>query len=180
MTSNVPTSFVRAYLRASTAEQDASRAWKLSRLFAGRGLIICSYYIENESGTVLSARNFFVFWDCQQNDICLSRMWTDFPACQGKTGIRWKWSGRKTSGLGRVNVPTTWINSGMSEFDSRLFAAINDMLLDMLAAVARRDYEQRQERQKQGIEKAKKDGKYKGRKPNQSQTWCNYQVDRKR
>ncbi|PCT10049.1 resolvase, partial [Escherichia coli] len=32
-----------------------------------------------------------------------------------------------------VNVPTTWINSGMSEFDSRLFAAINDMLLDMLA-----------------------------------------------
>ena len=39
-----------------------------------------------------------------------------------------------------VNVPTTWINSGMSEFDSRLFAAINDMLLDMLAAVARRDY----------------------------------------
>ncbi|EKM4370060.1 resolvase, partial [Salmonella enterica] len=25
MTSNVPTSFVRAYLRASTAEQDASR-----------------------------------------------------------------------------------------------------------------------------------------------------------
>ncbi len=53
-----------------------------------------------------------------------------------------------------VNVPTTWINSGMSEFDSRLFAAINDMLLDMLAAVARRDYEQRRERQKQGIEKA--------------------------
>ena len=48
-----------------------------------------------------------------------------------------------------VNVPTTWINSGMSEFDSRLFAAINDMLLDMLAAVARRDYEQRRERQKQ-------------------------------
>ena len=29
-----------------------------------------------------------------------------------------------------VNVPTTWINSGMSEFDSRLFAAINDMLLE--------------------------------------------------
>ncbi|MCZ0400695.1 helix-turn-helix domain-containing protein, partial [Escherichia coli] len=51
---------------------------------------------------------------------------------------------------------------------SRLFAAINDMLLDMLAAVARRDYEQRRERQKQGIEKAKKDGKYKGRKPNQA------------
>lgn len=65
-------------------------------------------------------------------------------------------------------MPTTWINSGMSVFDNRLFAAINDMLLDMLAAVARRDYEQRRERQKQGIEKARKDGKYKGRKPNQA------------
>lgn len=61
-----------------------------------------------------------------------------------------------------------WFFLSMSEFDSRLFAAINDMLLDMLAAVARRDYEQRRERQKQGIEKAKKDGKYKGRKPNQA------------
>ena len=29
-----------------------------------------------------------------------------------------------------VNVPTTWINSGMSDFDNRLFAAINDMLPD--------------------------------------------------
>ena len=45
-----------------------------------------------------------------------------------------------------VNVPTTWINSVMSDFDNRLFATINDML----AAVARRDYEQRLERQKQG------------------------------
>ncbi len=35
-------------------------------------------------------------------------------------------------------------------------AAINDMLLDMLAAVARRDYEQRRERQRHGISKAKK------------------------
>nr|ARO45645.1 hypothetical protein PMPNAOBH_00004 [Escherichia coli] len=42
-----------------------------------------------------------------------------------------------------VNVPTTWLASGHNDFDSRMFSAINDMLLDMLAAVARRDYEQR-------------------------------------
>jgi hypothetical protein len=45
-----------------------------------------------------------------------------------------------------------------------MFGAINDMLLDMLAAIARRDYEQRRERQKQGIEKAQAAGKYRGRK----------------
>jgi DNA invertase Pin-like site-specific DNA recombinase len=36
-----------------------------------------------------------------------------------------------------------------------MFSAINAMLLDMLAAVARKDYEDRRRRQAQGIEKAK-------------------------
>ena len=34
----------------------------------------------------------------------------------------------------------------------------------MMAAIARKDYEQRRERQAQGIEKAKKEGIYTGRK----------------
>jgi DNA invertase Pin-like site-specific DNA recombinase len=54
------------------------------------------------------------------------------------------------------------------QFDARMFAAINDMLLDMLAAIARRDYEQRRERQQQGIAKAKASGKYRGRQINQA------------
>jgi hypothetical protein len=64
-----------------------------------------------------------------------------------------------------VNVPTTWqhLSPIQNEFDARMFGAINDMLLDMLAAIARRDYEQRRERQKQGIEKARTAGKYRGR-----------------
>jgi DNA invertase Pin-like site-specific DNA recombinase len=50
------------------------------------------------------------------------------------------------------------------EFTSRMFAAINGMLLDMLAAVARKDYEDRRRRQRQGIEKAKRQGLYRGRR----------------
>lgn len=38
------------------------------------------------------------------------------------------------------------------------------MLLDMLAAVARKDYTDRRRRQAQGIEKAKTAGLYRGRK----------------
>ncbi|WP_342212518.1 hypothetical protein [Providencia rettgeri] len=37
------------------------------------------------------------------------------------------------------------------------------MMLDMLAAVARKDYEDRRRRQAQGVQKAKQEGKYKGR-----------------
>lgn len=41
--------------------------------------------------------------------------------------------------------------------------AVNRMMLDMLAAIARKDYEQRRQRQAEGIAKAKQQGVYKGR-----------------
>lgn len=41
--------------------------------------------------------------------------------------------------------------------------AINNMMLDMLAAIARKDYEDRRRRQAQGIAKAKVGGRYKGK-----------------
>ncbi|WP_436254861.1 hypothetical protein [Neorhizobium sp. LjRoot104] len=41
--------------------------------------------------------------------------------------------------------------------------ALNGMMLDMLAAIARKGYEDRDRRQTQGIEKAKAAGAYKGR-----------------
>ena len=44
-----------------------------------------------------------------------------------------------------------------------MFAAINAMMLDMLAAVARKDYEDRRRRQAKGIAKAKAAGAYRGR-----------------
>ncbi|WP_020197969.1 recombinase family protein [Vibrio owensii] len=52
------------------------------------------------------------------------------------------------------------------EFTERMLAALNSMMLDMLAAVARKDYEDRRCRQAQGVQKAKLEGKYKGRPVN--------------
>ena len=48
------------------------------------------------------------------------------------------------------------------EFTNRMLTAINDLMLDMLAAVARKDYQDRRRRQKEGIAKAKTSGLYKG------------------
>ncbi len=39
------------------------------------------------------------------------------------------------------------------------------MMMDMLAAIARKDYQDRRRRQAEGIQKAKAEGKYKGRQP---------------
>ena len=64
-----------------------------------------------------------------------------------------------------LDLPTSWImaTAKSDEFTGRIFEAINGMLLDMLAAVARKDYDDRRRRQAQGQAKAKAEGRYKGR-----------------
>jgi DNA invertase Pin-like site-specific DNA recombinase len=49
------------------------------------------------------------------------------------------------------------------EMTGRMLDALNAMMLDMLAAIARKDYTDRRRRQQQGIEKLKAAGGYKGR-----------------
>lgn len=67
-----------------------------------------------------------------------------------------------------LDLPTSWAmaTGKVDDFTGRMFAAINDMMLDMLAAVARKDYEDRRRRQMEGQAKAKVAGKYVGRPEN--------------
>jgi hypothetical protein len=67
-----------------------------------------------------------------------------------------------------LDVPTSWMMAvkTVDDFTARMFSAINDMMLDMLAAIARKDYEDRRRRQMQGQAKAKAEGKYVGRPEN--------------
>jgi DNA invertase Pin-like site-specific DNA recombinase len=63
-----------------------------------------------------------------------------------------------------LDLPTSWqLAAEGDDFTKRMFAAINAMMLDMLAAVARKDYEDRRRRQSQGVERAKAEGAYRGR-----------------
>jgi DNA invertase Pin-like site-specific DNA recombinase len=49
--------FIRAYLRASTNEQNAARARDQVKAFATeRGMQIAAWYVENESGAKLTRR----------------------------------------------------------------------------------------------------------------------------
>jgi DNA invertase Pin-like site-specific DNA recombinase len=52
------------------------------------------------------------------------------------------------------------------DFTGRMFEAINNMLLDMLAAIARKDFEDRRRRQRDGIERSRAAGKFRGRPEN--------------
>jgi len=64
-----------------------------------------------------------------------------------------------------LDLPTSWVmaKADVDQFTSRMFGAINGMLLDMLAAISRKDYEDRRRRQAEGIVKAQAAGAFKGR-----------------
>lgn len=163
--------FIRAYLRASTEEQDAKRAKStLDDFVLNRNLSICNYYIENDSGAKLNRPELFrLVHESQNNDILLVE---DIDRLSRLSAEEWEklknMFGQKNIRVVAVDVPTTWqhLSNTENEFDSRMFSAINNMLIDMLAAMARRDYEQRKRRQKQGIKKAQLEGKFKGRRAN--------------
>lgn len=65
--------YVRAYLRASTKEQDAERAREQLEDFANeRGLTIAASYVENESGASLQRPELFrLLKDSKPGDILL-------------------------------------------------------------------------------------------------------------
>jgi DNA invertase Pin-like site-specific DNA recombinase len=163
--------FVRAYLRASTEDQDATRARADLEAFAKEhGLTIAATYVENESGASLARPELFrLLTDARPGDILLveqvdrlSRLtandWEKLKAELAARRVR----------VVALDLPTSWMmaTAKADDFTARMFDAINGMMLDMLAAVARKDYEDRRRRQAQEQVKAKAEGRYKGRPEN--------------
>lgn len=160
--------FVRAYLRASTKEQDASRARAYLETFAKeRDLSIAATYVENESGASLARPELFrLLGDCQPGDILLIEQVDRLSRLNAADWERLKDEIRQQRvKVVALDLPTSWqmATTGHDEFTTRMFEAINSMMLDMIAAIARKDYEDRRRRQAQGIAKAKANGAYRGR-----------------
>lgn len=160
--------FVRAYLRASTAEQDASRAKADLDFFASeRGLRIAAYYVENESGASLRRPELFrLLSDCQAGDVLLIEQVDRLSRLDAKDWehLKQELQARKVRVVA-LDLPTSWMMTNPTdEMTARMMDALNGMMLDMLAAIARKDYTDRRRRQQQGIEKLKAEGGYKGRK----------------
>lgn len=162
--------FIRAYLRASTDQQDATRAKDQLQAFAveHRQRIAC-FYLENESGATLQRPELFrLLADAQHGDVLLVEQ---VDRLARLTESDWQELRNIISSKGvtvvALDLPTSHsalAASNPDEFTGRMLGAINSMLLDMLAAVARKDYDDRRRRQAQGIAKAKAAGAYKGRK----------------
>jgi DNA invertase Pin-like site-specific DNA recombinase len=157
----------RAYLRASTSEQDASRAQEQVEAFAAeRGLPIVGTYVENESGAKLARPELFrLIADSRPGDVLLVEQVDRLSRLSDADWrkLRTELEARQIRVIA-LDLPTSWqLAAPGDEFTARMFAALNAMMLDMLAAVARKHYEDRRRRQAQGIVKAKAAGAYRGR-----------------
>jgi DNA invertase Pin-like site-specific DNA recombinase len=163
--------FTRAYLRASTKEQDASRARADLEAFATeRGLTIAATYLENESGASLHRPELFrLLADSRPGDVLLVEQVDRLSRLDAADWQRLRNEIRQQQvRVVALDLPTSWqlATAHADDFTARMAEAINGMLLDMLAAIARKDYEDRRRRQAQGIANAKDAGKYAGRPEN--------------
>lgn len=160
--------FIRAYLRASTKEQDAGRARAYLEVFAAeRGLSVAATYVENESGASLQRPELFrLLADSRPGDVLLIEQVDRLSRLNAADWERLRTEIRQRQvKVVALDLPTSWqlAVAHADDFTARMAEAINGMLLDMLAAIARKDYEDRRRRQAQGIAKAKASGVYVGR-----------------
>lgn len=163
---------IRAYLRASTANQDANRAkGALESFCAEHGSQVVSWYTENESGATASRTELQrLLDDAHRGDVILVEQVDRLTRLSREDWERLK-AAMQDAGLRVVSVDLPTSHAGMrclqpgDGFTDRMLDAVNAMLMDMLAAVSRKDYEDRRRRQAEGIEKAQQEGRFKGRQP---------------
>ena len=147
------------YLRASTQDQDANRARAALLAFAAnRNYEVVGIYAENFSGTKLQRPELHrLLTNAQPGQVLcvesvdrLSRLsQTDWETLKGtinSKGLR----------LVVADLPTSWehmesVPNGCSDIAGSVMHVINNMLIDLMATMARLDQEKRVERIRQGI-----------------------------
>ena len=148
---------IHIYVRASTKDQDAERALDSLKEFASNIKDASKAYIENESGTKLDRPVLNKLLDESKNGDTLlvesvdrlSRLsQTDFDVLKGRI---------KEKGLKLVvaDLPTThMLVSSTDTITGSILNLVNNMLIDLLATMARLDNDKRRERIKQGLERS--------------------------
>lgn len=148
---------VRIYVRASTKDQDAERALDSLKEFASTINGVTVEYVENESGTKLDRPILNkLLADAENGDTLLvesvdrlSRLkQNEFEVLKGRI---------KEKGLKLVvaDLPTTHVLLNTDDtITSSILNLVNNLLIDLLATMARLDNEKRIERIKQGLERS--------------------------
>lgn len=152
----------RIYLRASTQEQDAERAKDSLVLFASeKDLTVVKIYTENASGTKLDRPELNrLLNDSNKDEVILIESVDRLSRLPMEDWDKLKQT-IKDKGLKIVvaDLPTTHAFLDSTDMTSSILNIINNMLLDLMATMARVDNEKRIERILQGQQRAREQGK---------------------
>jgi DNA invertase Pin-like site-specific DNA recombinase len=162
---------IRSYLRASTRDQDANRAREQLKSFAhDHGARITTYYVENASGASLERAELQrLLSEAAEGDILLVE---SIDRLSRLPQPMWEALKRQISQAGlqvvSVDLPVTHaaLKPATEGIEAWLQKAMAQMLVEFMAAFARKDYDDRRNRQRQGIEAAKQAGRLQPRQPN--------------
>jgi DNA invertase Pin-like site-specific DNA recombinase len=157
----------RVYLRVSTDEQDLQRQEAIITAARAAGYYVAGVYREKASGARADRPELLrMVADLQPGEVVVAEKIdriSRLPLAEAErlvASIRAK--GARLAVPGVVDLSEL---AASAEGVSRIvLESIQDMLLRLALQMARDDYEDRRERQRQGIELAKQAGKYKGRR----------------
>ncbi len=159
----------RIYQRVSTKEQDLTRQASIEDDAKAAGFYIAGVYKEQASGARADRPELLrMIKDLQPGEVVIAEKIdriSRLPLRDAEKLIETiKSTGAKLAIPGVVDLSELVESStGVAKV---VLEAVQDMLLKLSLQIARDDYEDRRERQRQGIELAKSSGKFKGRSPN--------------
>ena len=159
----------RIYLRVSTAEQNTLRQEKIIDEATASGYYIAKVYREQASGTIKERPKLReLINDLQEGEVIIAENIDRISRLPLQDAMDLVNEIRGKGAL--LAIPniidlTELMTANQTELSKIIMTSIQDMLLKMSLQIARDDYELRRERQLAGIALAKKNKKYKGRKP---------------
>ncbi|MCZ2204474.1 recombinase family protein [Bartonella sp. A05] len=157
----------RVYMRVSTDEQDLTRQTSIIEDAKATGFYIAGVYREKASGASANRPELLrLIADLQPGDVVVAEKIDRISRLPLPEAERLIASIRERGG--RLSVPgvidLSELTADTNGTTKIVLESVQDMLLKLALQMARDDYEDRRERLRQGVELAKKAGKYTGRK----------------
>lgn len=158
----------RIYMRVSTEQQDLARQAAIVDSTRASGCYVAGIYREKASGARADRPELLrMIADLQPGEIVVAEKIdriSRLPLAEAEQLVASiRATGARLAVPGVVDLSDLVAESqGIAKI---VLESVQDMLLKLALQMARDDYEDRRERQRQGIELAKQSGKYEGRKP---------------
>jgi len=168
MQRNPELKIARVYLRVSTSEQDLQRQEAIVTEAKAAGYYVAGVYREKASGARADRTELLrMVSDLQPGEVVVAEKIdriSRLPLNEAEklvAAIRAKGARLVVPGI----VDLSELAAAAKGVPRIVLDSVQEMLLRVALQVARDDYEDRRERQRQGIEQAKRERRYEGRKP---------------